>query len=1110
MADAPSIQVIAPSAPNFSLQLPSVPGLTFFALSSNPASAGGGAAGVSSLSSLTGILNLIGVNNIGISISGANTIYVSGGNAGGSVTQSQLDSLSGWALNASGYLANQITLTGAQLSAVKVSGSSVINVADFTGIGGAMVFSSGNKIFISGGASVGGGVTSVNALAGAVLVAGTGGLTVSTNGQNILISGDYSISGALTQSGIQLINWANSIGTNLSGNLTQTGLTLTANDLNISGNMARTGATLMSNDLNISGNLSLTGATLMSNDLNLSGNLTQTGLQLSAVKVSGSAIINTANFTGIGGDLVIVSGGLIFVSGVGPLVALTGQQAWTFAQSVGVTLSGNETQSGIQLINWANSIGINLSGNLTTTGTLLSAVKVTGSSIINTANFTGLGGTLVFWSGNQIFISGAGGGGGAGVSSLNGLTSAVTILGTGGITASTAGQNILISGDQTITGYVNSVSGALASQIAGGGGTPVKITGSSVLATANFTGVGAASVSVSGSNVYVSGIAPAGATIFVDSVLGNDSTAKIYTDAFPFKTLEAAVAAASSGDKIHVRPGSYSPVSNLAKNGVSWWFDAGAIVTYAPNNPTVALWDLVAASVTFLNVDGMAEFICSATGSASTNFSLLVNAGNADASVTVNLTNVGRFRCHSILDTTGICLVLSYYSTTTLNCSFDVDYITASVNFHSAYTHFKNWKMLYGLVNSSNCTVSGTTYIDNFNDATNDRTRGLVVGDYLKIGLFFNGTLLAHACTIEIGQTNKNVNQLCQVWVMQGPTFIYGDLRTLSFPGQAAPLVIQSPDPVTYRGTIDMFNCDYSFPIDIKTNGATLNLERVFLNQNLTTGSQDVRNSIYGTKIPYGIFCESGVSAAVNFNGLVTTNTINSSGFTGSWPNIISPFIYPTGQRQSFAPSNITPGFNFGSISGDPASPINGDAWYDSVSNLLRARINGATVSLGGGGGGGSNISITGSSALSTGNISGVGGVTVTLTGNQILISGNSPSFANISVSIDAKNQTISTGLKGCFQPGMAMTIYGWNIVAYTSGNVVFDINKASAAGFPSFSSIVGIGNTFPSLQNANKVYSSSVAGWGINLLKDDYLEFVVKGCTGINKLNINITGIRI
>jgi len=57
--------------------------------------------------------------------------------------------------------------------------------------------------------------------------------------------------------------------------------------------------------------------------------------------------------------------------------------------------------------------------------------------------------------------------------------------------------------------------------------------------------------------------------------------------------------------------------------------------------------------------------------------------------------------------------------------------------------------------------------------------------------------------------------------------------------------------------------------------------------------------------------------------------------------------------RQTFNPGATVAGLNVGSFAGDPSTPINGDLWYDSVSDELSARINGATVSLGAGGGGG-------------------------------------------------------------------------------------------------------------------------------------------------------------
>jgi len=56
---------------------------------------------------------------------------------------------------------------------------------------------------------------------------------------------------------------------------------------------------------------------------------------------------------------------------------------------------------------------------------------------------------------------------------------------------------------------------------------------------------------------------------------------------------------------------------------------------------------------------------------------------------------------------------------------------------------------------------------------------------------------------------------------------------------------------------------------------------------------------------------------------------------------------FPDNVRQTFNPGLTTPGVNVGSNAGDPTTPANGDIWYDSTGNLLRARINGATVTLG-------------------------------------------------------------------------------------------------------------------------------------------------------------------
>lgn len=57
---------------------------------------------------------------------------------------------------------------------------------------------------------------------------------------------------------------------------------------------------------------------------------------------------------------------------------------------------------------------------------------------------------------------------------------------------------------------------------------------------------------------------------------------------------------------------------------------------------------------------------------------------------------------------------------------------------------------------------------------------------------------------------------------------------------------------------------------------------------------------------------------------------------------------FPNGVRQIFNPDDTTPGLNVGSQPDpDPTAPINGDLYYNSTSESLRARINGAWIDLG-------------------------------------------------------------------------------------------------------------------------------------------------------------------
>lgn len=65
----------------------------------------------------------------------------------------------------------------------------------------------------------------------------------------------------------------------------------------------------------------------------------------------------------------------------------------------------------------------------------------------------------------------------------------------------------------------------------------------------------------------------------------------------------------------------------------------------------------------------------------------------------------------------------------------------------------------------------------------------------------------------------------------------------------------------------------------------------------------------------------------------------------GSGDMVLANVQTSTGKK-TFQPDATNPGINMGSLAGDPTTPANGDMWYNSSTNFLRARINGSNHSL--------------------------------------------------------------------------------------------------------------------------------------------------------------------
>lgn len=126
---------------------------------------------------------------------------------------------------------------------------------------------------------------------------------------------------------------------------------------------------------------------------------------------------------------------------------------------------------------------------------------------------------------------------------------------------------------------------------------------------------------------------------------------------------------------------------------------------------------------------------------------------------------------------------------------------------------------------------------------------------------------------------------------------------------------------------------------------------------NSVTVYADTSVTAYKTRLPNaagtGFFLGTNTSndvvqTIVGFTG--TDNVVRATSPTITTPTFSGAMTLPDNVRQTFNPGTNAAGLNVGSQTANPDTPSNGDIFYDSDDNLLRARINGAWVSLGSGG----------------------------------------------------------------------------------------------------------------------------------------------------------------
>lgn len=991
-------------------------------------------------------------------------------NAGG-VTQSQLDATGARITSLSGYVDNNFYL--------RTNPSGYI-----TG------FDSGNY------------ATNTN-------LASTGQQTWNAGQNNsINLSGNLALTGSAAI--LAAITYSNGIGTNLSGNLVSTGQTLILRNSNtsgelsdrltasgyrnwiyasgVSGNVESTGQQLwnitIGNAINLSGNLNSTGQQLLNsinnNGINLSGNLSSTGSK------------NWIYTTGLSGNLgltgqtlgIAIQNNSINLSGN---LASTGSAAIAasvlYANTIGTNLSGNLASTGQQTWQASQNNALNLSGRLAASGALLSAVSVTGSNAIQNPNFTGLGGTLIIQSGNFVFISGASQQQAAQQNHDDGINLSGRLSQTGATLWQrdldiSGALELKISANAAGVGSLNGLSGSL-----------------------NIFGTGSVvSITNVGQSIYVSGNNNDGRNISGNlSTLSNNLT-------LSGQSLLSIIASTGQNVWDTSNNNALNLSGNLASTGLrNWLYTSGlsgnltatgqALLAIEQNNAT--------------NISGNLALTGQQTLAAANNNALnlsgnLFSTGNRNWLYTSGLSGNLTLSGQSLLTTissTGQ-QVWDASNNNAINLSGRDTNISGALEgriFATGATASANANSI-GLTISGNLTSSGQSLLTAIAstgqrawNAANDNAINLsgrdsaISGALSQTGSSILSTL---ALTGQAAWTTANNNSLN----LSGNLFNTGsNLTTLIYliSGQIASGDIASD--LIWSGTLSN---------RLESTGSTLNNLIYLMSGQIASGDAGLDLAWSGA-LSSRLISTGSLLSAVKVTGSSVIQNVNLTGIAGALVFTSGGYIVISGSiGGGIAAADHGDGIN---LSGN-LTQTGSTLWQRDIdiSGALVARM----------AAGGTVVSITGSASQAAIDITGAGSNTVLYIGNKVIVSGSATSITTSSlgafgISIDAGTQTISTGFKGYFQINDAMALQGWNIVAFSSGSIVFDIFKSDLSVFPSFSSIITGGVNFPNLNSVNKAYSSNLSGWDTSIGNGDYLEFVVKGCTGIKKININITGIK-
>jgi len=781
------------------------------------------------------------------------------------------------------------------------------------------------------------GVSTLNSLSGSITLLSSGYITFQTGGGTITL-GITGLATAtnLTQSGS--IIYADIVG--LSGTLLST-LNATGNQLytditGLSGQAAATYATIS--------NLQSTGQSLYGELTGLSGQANTNFATVANLQSTGQTLYT--DLTGLSGQASTNFATIANLASTGTtlyndLTGLSGAAANSYATQANLASTGSSLYalvtglSGQDVTNYATKI------SLTNSGALLSAIEVTGSSIISVANFTGAGGTLVYTSGGYIFISGAGGGGGS-----------YDPLGTAANTGQILYNDLTgLSGALSVSlGLTGSALIALINSAAAGVSSLNGLSGILNLQSSGYltfaTGAGAITIGVTGLATAVN-LATTGSNLYVDitGLSGAFNTALASTGQQAWSAGNSAGTNLSgqlttTGQNLLADIVGLSGALNttIASTGSILYVDLTGLSGQFNTNLATAANLASTGSTLYVDLTGM-------SGQANTNYATVLNLASTGSTLYVDLTNMSG-ALNATVASTGSALYI------------DLTGLSGAHNTAIASTGQLAWTAAQNNATnlSGNLTTTGINLLADIVSLS-----GAAIGNSLVQQVIFNqggGVLSGVSGHLWINSSGSLVvgasgNMVPNNLLPTNPIAAFGSGTGAYIQVSVQNVASGISSSSDFVATADNGNDNNGY-IDIGINSSQYN-QAAFNIGSGNDGYVYVNSGALsiGTATPGKVlrFHTDGTTYA-NLRAIVSSSGIQVFG-SGIFSSGISiPFIYLSGQQITANNSSIF--------------------------------LNGAAI----GAGGGTSVQITGSSILTTANFSGIGGTLVFTSGGYVLVSG--------------------------------------------------------------------------------------------------------------------------